>query len=98
MNVITTNRRKPSLPLEIIEVEFALSLILVDQLFQTILFILRIHKQSPNRLSQREFQVSRQPHELGDRISWCSHTIPWFDEYNLIFVTCLFLNTIRMDI
>ena len=76
-------RSKSSVPHEVIRAEFALPPMLVEALFQIVVFIRRISNQSLDRLSRRAFDASRNLHNLGDRTSWYSHTISFLEEYGL---------------
>ena len=76
-------RSKPTVPHEILRAEFALPPMLVEALFQLIVFIHRIQKQSQDRLSRRAFEASRALHESGETNSWYSTIVNWLLENGL---------------
>ena len=64
------NGSKSIVPHEIIRGEFTLPPMLVETLFQLVVFINRIHSQSQDRISRQAFKASRSLYESGDTISW----------------------------
>ena len=48
---------------------------LVEALFQLVVFITTIHSQSQDRISHQAFEASRSPYESGDTISWYSTVV-----------------------
>ena len=65
-------RSKSTVPHDIIRAEFSLPLMLVEALFQVVVFIHRIHSQPQDRISCRAFEASRSLHVSGDTSSWYS--------------------------
>ena len=50
---------------------------LVEALFQLVVFIHRIHSQPQDRISRQAFEASRSLYEFGDSSSWYSIVVRW---------------------
>ena len=68
---------KSIVPHAIIRVEFTLPSMLVEALFQLVVFIARKHSQSQHRISRQAFEESRSLYEFGDTTSWYSIVVSW---------------------
>ena len=53
------------MPLDIIRVDFTLTPMLVEALFQVVVFIHRIHSQPHDRISDHAFEASQSLYESG---------------------------------
>lgn len=76
-------RSKPSVPHDIVRAELATPPMLVEALFQTVCFIQRMRVLSPDRLTCRAFEASRQLAESGEQGSWYSQVSQWFTAHGL---------------
>ena len=70
-------RSKSIVPHDIIRAEFTLPPMLVETLFQLVVFIHRIHSQPHDRISHQAFEASRLLYESGYTSSWYGMTVSW---------------------
>ena len=70
-------RNKSTLPHDIIRVEFTLSSMLVETLFQLVVFIHKIHSQPHDRIYRQAFEAYRSLNESGYTSSWYGMMVSW---------------------
>ena len=70
-------RSKSTVPHDIIRAEFTLPPMLVEALFQLVVFIHRIHSQPHDRISHQAFKASRSLYESGYTSSWYGMMVSW---------------------
>ena len=70
-------RSESTIPHKIITTEFTLPPMLVEALFQLVVFINRIHSQSQDRISRQAFEASQSLYESNDTSSWYNTVVSW---------------------
>ena len=71
-------RSKPSVPHDIVKVEFVAPPMVVEALFQTVTLLHGLRELPPERLARQAFESSPQLAEEGHTGVWYTEVLEWF--------------------